>query len=608
MSEDVMLQEAIEAIHQGQRLRARDLLTRLLRADKSNPEYWLWLSSVVDTTKEQIYCLQSVLRLDPNSQAANRGLVLLGARPPDPGMEPAPPVVRNWGIAVQEIPKDGRSGIFGNPIVRISIFVVLALVVAGLIGLGIYGGGEKETTRVAVGPKKTTGLLPTFTSTPTSINYTPPPPTPTPSYEGPLPLWLSLDATYTPTPIYVSTPHVANEAFSSAQRALARGDLTTALNFFQQAAQMDADAADIYFYMGEIYRQQEDYERAMESYQAALELNPDFGPAFLGMARVQLSINPDAEVLEDLDEAIEKDPNLAEAYLERILYVLRTQAGEDGIEAIQEDLQKYEELAPDSPSLYLYRAQINHHLGDSEAAFEDAKKANELDITLLPAYLVLGQTAVENGEYKIAIKALDTYMEYVEADVDALLAYGQALYAMEQYSETLSILGEALNQDSNHPQVLYYRGLTYIELDQGQKAVNDLFLARRLEPQSFIVSLDFGRALLSANRLAEARDQFAASKRYAETDEELAQVYYWRAITVESIGNQPTANLDWKALLELPEEAVPEEWIEAANERLFPTPTPSKTPTPTKTKTPRPTRTPTPTKTASATPKATATK
>ncbi len=64
MPEDVMLQEAVEAIRQGQRGRARDLLTRLLRADSSNAQYWLWMSSVVETPKEQIYCLQSILKVD----------------------------------------------------------------------------------------------------------------------------------------------------------------------------------------------------------------------------------------------------------------------------------------------------------------------------------------------------------------------------------------------------------------------------------------------------------------------------------------------------------------------------------------------------------------
>jgi hypothetical protein len=70
MAEDVMLQEAIGAVRQVQRIRARDLLTRLLRTNQTNPEYWLWMSAVVDTTREQVYCLQSVLRLEPDNQAA----------------------------------------------------------------------------------------------------------------------------------------------------------------------------------------------------------------------------------------------------------------------------------------------------------------------------------------------------------------------------------------------------------------------------------------------------------------------------------------------------------------------------------------------------------
>ena len=57
MSDDRMLDEAIAAAREGDRTRARDLLTRLLRTDQSNPEYWLWMSSIVDSPKEKIYCL-----------------------------------------------------------------------------------------------------------------------------------------------------------------------------------------------------------------------------------------------------------------------------------------------------------------------------------------------------------------------------------------------------------------------------------------------------------------------------------------------------------------------------------------------------------------------
>ena len=81
--EDSMLTEAIAAVRAGDQTRARDLLGRLLKVDSANPEYWLWMSSVVESEREKIYCLQSVLRHDPTNRAALRGLTILGSHIPE---------------------------------------------------------------------------------------------------------------------------------------------------------------------------------------------------------------------------------------------------------------------------------------------------------------------------------------------------------------------------------------------------------------------------------------------------------------------------------------------------------------------------------------------
>ena len=88
MPEDVMLQQAMDALRNGQRSRSRDLLTRLLRVDQNNPQYWLWLSAAVETPKEQIFCLQSAFRLDPDNPTIRQGLTLLGALLADPSTQP----------------------------------------------------------------------------------------------------------------------------------------------------------------------------------------------------------------------------------------------------------------------------------------------------------------------------------------------------------------------------------------------------------------------------------------------------------------------------------------------------------------------------------------
>ena len=81
--EDSMFAEVLAAIDHNQRARARDLLTRLIKANPGQSDYWVWMSAVVDTPKEQIYCLKEALRVDPQNKTAQRGLAILGVLPPD---------------------------------------------------------------------------------------------------------------------------------------------------------------------------------------------------------------------------------------------------------------------------------------------------------------------------------------------------------------------------------------------------------------------------------------------------------------------------------------------------------------------------------------------
>ena len=85
-----MLEQAVEALRQGNRTLARDLLTRLLKVNQNSVKYWIWMSATVDTLKERVYCLETVLKLEPGNEVAKRGLMLLGARPPAKNVRPFP--------------------------------------------------------------------------------------------------------------------------------------------------------------------------------------------------------------------------------------------------------------------------------------------------------------------------------------------------------------------------------------------------------------------------------------------------------------------------------------------------------------------------------------
>jgi tetratricopeptide (TPR) repeat protein len=69
-----LLREGMAAAKSGDRERARELLTRVVKMDDRNVAAWLWLSGVVDDLNHREICLQTALKLDPQNEAVQRGL------------------------------------------------------------------------------------------------------------------------------------------------------------------------------------------------------------------------------------------------------------------------------------------------------------------------------------------------------------------------------------------------------------------------------------------------------------------------------------------------------------------------------------------------------
>lgn len=592
MAEDRMLREAVEAIAHGQQARARDLLTRLLRADQANPVYWLYMSAVVETPKERIYCLKNVLRLDPQNKQAQLGLVIQGAIPPPPDLSPSQIPPRDWHQS--QVEKTTSSP--GKKLIRIVSLGGAGLLFIGLLLVGIFGQGNRlggifGLPRLTVTPKFPAELA-TATLLPTNTPYHS---TPTPAFTDPTPLWMLLEATYTPTPLYVNTPHPISEAFRAGLRAFSLAEYDDMLKYMQQASRDEPQAADAHYYVGEAYRLMDEPEQALAAYGQAIQANPGFAPAYLGRARANTALLEMTEVEQDLLHAVELDPNLLEGYLE--LAALKITAGE--IDLALDYLDAAEAIAPSSPLIYRYRAEAFLKSGDINSALLAAEVAYKFDQTSLPIYKILGQAYLETGEPARAKKFLNIYLSFMGDDADARLIYGRILYELHDYVGARDVLSEVLDLQENLFPALLYRGLSYLELKEGQAAVNDLFAARNLDRQSFLASLGLGRALLLTNRFTDAISQFSASEELADGDSQLAAVYYWRARAREAAGDTRTAISDWIALHALPPEVVPPDWRSAADEKIFlltPSPTTVKTtqpPTPSPTSTPTVTSTPT---------------
>ena len=68
------LKQAITLIRSGDKAGGGQILAKILKVDPQNELAWLWLSQTVTTRKQQQDCLEKVLAINPNNNAAHKAL------------------------------------------------------------------------------------------------------------------------------------------------------------------------------------------------------------------------------------------------------------------------------------------------------------------------------------------------------------------------------------------------------------------------------------------------------------------------------------------------------------------------------------------------------
>ncbi len=602
--EETMFNEAVSALKKGDKARARDLLTRLIKRVPTQPDIWLWMSAAVETRRERVYCLKEALRLDPTSRTARHGLILAGELPPDPTLAIPPELQRrNWESQLAALQVQPERELLGLSWKQIGLYAAAAVVVIALVTVGILGLRQRSTQRVFI-----PSSVPTYGPTPTSLpSLTPVFRSPTVPAAGPTPLWMLLEATYTPTPLYVNTPHGRSEAYSTALRAYANGQWAEMEDYLEQSLRDEPNAVDLLYYMGETYRLRKDTKTALRYYEQAIAQDPNFAPAYLGRAYAYLASQPRRvrEAERDLKTAVEADPNYAEAYLQ--LAVLNLGANDP--EQALRNLEAVGQLQPDSPLLYYYRARAHLTLGDVAEARAAAEQANTLDKTMLESYRLLAEVCSADQDPECTLQAVNTYLLYEPRDAQALAWQGGAYAAQDNSEAALQSFSRALEIDRSQAEIYIQRGELYRVLGDYDKAIVDLTQAIGLNQRSYAAQSTLGKVFFAQGDYQQVYNRFAAAELYAATDLQKAEVLFYRAQAQEKLNRVLPAMQDYQKLLAMPAELYPEEWAELARERLTALHTPTRTAavtTPTHTRqptlTPRPTQTRQPTLTHTPTP------
>ena len=516
------LTEAIAAARVGDRHRARQILSRLLRSDSSNTEYWIWMSAVVDSPTERVYCLESALKIDPTNRAAMRGLVILGAREPTDrelsqavkipkrDIDPIQPALQPTQL--EEIEKETEerpkpSTFLPKRGQRVLRFITSAAIVAGA-ALLVAGAVYLIVPRVNTGFFGAASTLPpasptaTETPLPGTPTATPIPAatriirTPVSTEFAATPLALLVEATPTATPLAGYTPHPNFEAYQAGVDSINEGEYEEAIFFLEQVVETHPDWFDAFYFLGKAQRNLDRIGSAISSQDKALNNEPDFAPALLERGRALLSRDEDA-AQRDFEKAVNVDPSFTEAYEEIGTFYQERRLWQRLETWMEEALA----AGTRSPKILLLLSEAKLNLGKPEEGLAYAIQSSADDPTSIEGYLAVGRAYVglsiytlDDSYYSQALWPLQTYVAYRPEDHRGWGYLGRAQLGAGQIDQALDSLNISLEINDRYAPAYQARGILFTALGRYEQAITDLNSARRYGSETFDLQIATARA------------------------------------------------------------------------------------------------------------------
>lgn len=506
--------QALAAARAGNRVTARNLLSRLLRSDSSSVDYWLWMSSVVHSKKDKLYCLESALKIDPNNPAVLRGLTILGARVPK-----KKELAAAGKLSRRHMPSISAGQAVGQAMKL--PWRMIAMGAAGVGGVIILAVGVRALAPL-FGPRTFSqaptlpppSLTPSATPPPTATNTAIPANlrvlrTAIPTEFALTPLVYFVPQTPTPTLIAGMTPHPQYEAYAAGIEAIMQGEYAEAVGFFDQVIQFNGSLPDPHYFKGEALRLMAQAEggdqtgtvlgQAINAYDRAIVIDGEFAPAYLGrgralLARTLLRVAPQDLRAEDLpsdfSRAFEVDPGFIEAYVEHADYLARVTLWK----TMEESLQAALDRGLRDPILYVRIAEAQINRQKYELALENAIEGSGADDSMLDGYRVLGRALVRLENYPAALDPLLTYVAYRGDDHRGWSDLGRAQLEIGDLVNASNSIARALEINPRYAPAFISRGWLNIKVGAYQTALDDFNEARRFGQENYELFMGLGYA------------------------------------------------------------------------------------------------------------------
>jgi tetratricopeptide (TPR) repeat protein len=307
-----------------------------------------------------------------------------------------------------------------------------------------------------------------------------------------------------------------------------------ALEDFEEILKMDPNNINAINYIGLIYEEQDNIEKAINFYTEGIEKYPIDAEAisycYNNRGLLFEELNKKEEALMDYSMSIEYSEDKSEDYYTRALFFLNNEQFESALI----DLSLAIDYSIDEKSLYYNERAFfyKYYLKNYNAALKDYEAAFRLDTLNRESLLGICDIKKSNGEFTEALELLDKW--HVNNQIsdsikcDYYITKGSILSASGEYEAALEFYSKSIDLIPNNSIAYYKRGEFYhYYLNDLSNALKDYTLAIQLDPTNIEYLLKRSDIYYKLNETKnQLNDIKAAQKNEQESFELISKEVY----------------------------------------------------------------------------------
>jgi superkiller protein 3 len=266
------------------------------------------------------------------------------------------------------------------------------------------------------------------------------------------------------------------ELYVAGVQASKAGDQKLAQAKFEQATVINPKLQMVRAMLGDIYRSQNDYERALEQYEVLANLDPQDSENFYRLGVTYQFLQRINEAVASYHQCLQIDPDNVKSNMNLGLCYLTLDQGSNAIKYLRRATQ----LQPDFADAWTNLGVALDAAGDLSGAESAYKRALELDKDQNVALLNLGANLIHQNKGEAAVSVMEEAVKRVD-DAPTHTRYAQALTLAKKFDEALAQYPIALKLDPRYYPALNEQGFTYIAMFENALELDDKFRLKAID-------------------------------------------------------------------------------------------------------------------------------